>query len=345
MPDALYLDTSAVLRAVVETGTSPVVEERIRGARLLVTSRLSAVEAARALVRLRLSSAASRGALGRRGARDRLALGAVQALGADARGMRARVPRGAWQTASGARCASSGHVRGRPSSDRRARDAHGRRSVARRGRRHVTRPGNPRPFGRISPCASCAWATRPLTATELSHAPVAHWHDVPDPGSPRRNRISSTSCESTAAQTARGAGAGVCSPLARSAAPDGSGSALVRSDPARPPVVKTAVARAAVHGGASSVLDASGYVTARRQATVSAKITGKVVEVMIEEGQRVNEGDVLARLDDTEASSAALARARAAHRGPLAARRGAARCSSRPSATTRARRSSTASSS
>jgi predicted nucleic acid-binding protein len=64
MPEALYLDTSAVLRAVVETGTSPVVEERIRGAKLLVTSRLSLVEAARALARLRLSSASSEARLG-----------------------------------------------------------------------------------------------------------------------------------------------------------------------------------------------------------------------------------------------------------------------------------------
>ncbi|HVC64379.1 MAG TPA: efflux RND transporter periplasmic adaptor subunit [Candidatus Dormibacteraeota bacterium] len=73
---------------------------------------------------------------------------------------------------------------------------------------------------------------------------------------------------------------------------------------ARPPVVQTAVARAASQGaGAGSVLDASGYVTARRQATVSAKITGKVTEVLIEEGQRVREGAVLARLDDTEAQA------------------------------------------
>jgi RND family efflux transporter MFP subunit len=49
------------------------------------------------------------------------------------------------------------------------------------------------------------------------------------------------------------------------------------------------------------VLDASGYVTARRQATVSAKVTGKVVDVRIEEGMRVAEGAVLARLDDTDA--------------------------------------------
>ena len=52
-------------------------------------------------------------------------------------------------------------------------------------------------------------------------------------------------------------------------------------------------------GGSGSVLDASGYVVARRQATVSSKVTGKVVEINFEEGQRVKEGDVLARLDDT----------------------------------------------
>ena len=70
----------------------------------------------------------------------------------------------------------------------------------------------------------------------------------------------------------------------------------------RPPVVQTTVARAAAPGGAAgSVLDASGYVTARLQATVSAKITGKVTEVLIEEGMRVRAGAVLARLDDTEA--------------------------------------------
>src|SRR4029079_11728663 len=62
--------------------------------------------------------------------------------------------------------------------------------------------------------------------------------------------------------------------------------------------------------GAASVLDASGYVTARRQATVSAEITGKVVEVMLEESMRVEEGAVLARLDATEANAAlGLARA------------------------------------
>lgn len=70
-----------------------------------------------------------------------------------------------------------------------------------------------------------------------------------------------------------------------------------------PPIeVKTVVARAMpATGGGTSVLDATGYVTARRQATVSAKITGKVREIRIEEGQHVAEGEILATLDDSEA--------------------------------------------
>lgn len=55
--------------------------------------------------------------------------------------------------------------------------------------------------------------------------------------------------------------------------------------------------------GPASVLDASGYVTARRQATVSSKITGKVIEVMIEEGQRVEKDEILARLDAVDAGA------------------------------------------
>ena len=57
----------------------------------------------------------------------------------------------------------------------------------------------------------------------------------------------------------------------------------------------------ATAASAASVLDATGYVTARRQATVSSKVTGKVREVLIEEGMRVEEGQVMARLEDTEA--------------------------------------------
>ncbi|HET9485204.1 MAG TPA: biotin/lipoyl-binding protein, partial [Xanthomonadales bacterium] len=87
---------------------------------------------------------------------------------------------------------------------------------------------------------------------------------------------------------------------------------------ARAAEVELATARPiAQAGGSASVLDASGYVTARRQATVSSKITGKVREVMIEEGMRVEAGQVLATLEDTEAraqlelSQAQLASARA----------------------------------
>lgn len=49
----LYLDTSAVLRATLETGTSPEIENRISLARVLVTSRLSLIESCRALLRVR----------------------------------------------------------------------------------------------------------------------------------------------------------------------------------------------------------------------------------------------------------------------------------------------------
>src|SRR5918993_3780811 len=77
--------------------------------------------------------------------------------------------------------------------------------------------------------------------------------------------------------------------------------------------VETAVARSAAEGGPASVLDASGYVTARRIATVSSKITGKVSEVFIEEGQRVAAGEVLARLDAVDADAQrTLARAQLA---------------------------------
>lgn len=65
--------------------------------------------------------------------------------------------------------------------------------------------------------------------------------------------------------------------------------------------VHTAVARESGGGsnGERTVLNASGYVTARRAATVSSKVTGKVVEVLIEEGMKVKQGQVVARLDDT----------------------------------------------
>src|SRR5687767_5989696 len=57
-------------------------------------------------------------------------------------------------------------------------------------------------------------------------------------------------------------------------------------------------------GTQASVLNASGYVTARRRATVSSKVTGKVIEVNVEEGMAVREGQVLARLDDSTLQAA-----------------------------------------
>lgn len=60
---ALYIETSAVLRAVLESGMSPEVEARLAGARRLVTSRLSVVEASRALLRLRREGVVAEAAL------------------------------------------------------------------------------------------------------------------------------------------------------------------------------------------------------------------------------------------------------------------------------------------
>jgi RND family efflux transporter MFP subunit len=71
-----------------------------------------------------------------------------------------------------------------------------------------------------------------------------------------------------------------------------------RMNPLPPPALVIAapapVAKSKVEG---SVLDATGYVVARREATVSAKVTGKVTEVFIEEGMHVEAGQLLARLD------------------------------------------------
>ena len=80
----------------------------------------------------------------------------------------------------------------------------------------------------------------------------------------------------------------------------------------RPVEVEIATASSRQAGAQAAVLNATGYVTARRRATVSSKITGKVVQVNIEEGMAVKEGQVLARLDDeTQRASVALAEAQA----------------------------------
>jgi RND family efflux transporter MFP subunit len=75
-------------------------------------------------------------------------------------------------------------------------------------------------------------------------------------------------------------------------------------------IARAELAPTDVATSAASILDASGYVIARRQATVSSKITGKVVEIAIEEGQRVERDQVIGRLDDSNAR-ATVAQARA----------------------------------
>jgi len=70
---------------------------------------------------------------------------------------------------------------------------------------------------------------------------------------------------------------------------------------ARAPEVRVAMVREEAPGGSATVLNASGYVTPRLRATVSSKITGKVVEVLIEEGKTVTEGQIVGRLDDSNA--------------------------------------------
>jgi HlyD family secretion protein len=86
----------------------------------------------------------------------------------------------------------------------------------------------------------------------------------------------------------------------------------------RPAEIEVATVTERAAGSQASVLNASGYVTARRRATVSSKVTGKVVEVNVEEGMNVREGQVLARLDDSQPRAAlalAEAQAEAARRG------------------------------
>jgi RND family efflux transporter MFP subunit len=86
----------------------------------------------------------------------------------------------------------------------------------------------------------------------------------------------------------------------------------------RPLEVQVATVSVRAAGTQAAVLNASGYVTARRRATVSSKITGKVVEVDVEEGKNVVQGQVLARLDDSTPQAAlalAEAQAEAARRG------------------------------
>jgi len=71
-------------------------------------------------------------------------------------------------------------------------------------------------------------------------------------------------------------------------------------------MVKTVLAKSIQAGTPNTLLNASGYVTARRAATVSSKVTGKVIEVLVEEGMRVEAGQVLARLDSSNVEASML---------------------------------------
>ena len=71
----------------------------------------------------------------------------------------------------------------------------------------------------------------------------------------------------------------------------------------QPLPVDTAVAQSVADAGPPVLLDASGFVIARRIATVSSKVTGRMAEVLIEEGMTVEEGQLLARLDPSDAQA------------------------------------------
>src|SRR5205807_1393521 len=70
------------------------------------------------------------------------------------------------------------------------------------------------------------------------------------------------------------------------------------------PVVEVAAAAKPDAGGPQALLNASGYVTPRRRATIAAKITGRVTGVFFDEGTRVAEGQLLATLDDSDVKRA-----------------------------------------
>jgi RND family efflux transporter MFP subunit len=66
------------------------------------------------------------------------------------------------------------------------------------------------------------------------------------------------------------------------------------------PVVEVATAAKPEVGGRQTALNASGYITPRRRATIAAKITGRVTGVFFDEGTRVAQGQLLATLDDSD---------------------------------------------
>lgn len=72
------------------------------------------------------------------------------------------------------------------------------------------------------------------------------------------------------------------------------------------PLVQVATARSASGAKAEALLNASGYVTPRRRATVAAKVTGRVEQIYAEEGLHVKAGQVLATLDCSQPNAALI---------------------------------------
>src|SRR5690242_20719152 len=66
------------------------------------------------------------------------------------------------------------------------------------------------------------------------------------------------------------------------------------------PVVEVVTVAKPEAGSSQTALNASGYVTPRRRATIAAKITGRVTGVFFDEGTRVKEGQLLSTLDDSD---------------------------------------------
>jgi RND family efflux transporter MFP subunit len=122
-------------------------------------------------------------------------------------------------------------------------------------------------------------------------------------------QISQLKIDRSSARAARGRGIWLILPLA--IAVIAGGLWLIFGTSNRAVVVETEVARKPPSiAAAGSVLDASGYVVARREATVSSKLTGKVREILVEEGMRVEADQIIARLDDaTQQAELALANA------------------------------------
>lgn len=144
-------------------------------------------------------------------------------------------------------------------------------------------PAEPRPCATL---AGSAWTPRPIEGHRVE----------------RTELLNQLKIDRTAAAQDRGGGRlWVVGAIAAAIAVAGGSYFMLSGAEAAEVELATVRAIAPSASGSASVLDASGYVTARRQATVSSKITGKVREVLIEEGMRVETGQVLATLEDTEA--------------------------------------------